>query len=436
MSITLTTAKHPPRAWKFQRVAEAEELFKQSCPKEHIDSKRLIGKSFTEDLFDTSHVSASENGFVWAVFHAYSHHHNLLLLPEDVWFTILSQLSFFIIAHSEELRHLFVSHKGTVHLEVSTNETLDTVDFGGMALAMLELMQKRIVNPDLRNWIMPAFSTTTASDEVVAAIIIMGSMQKYFSYEFALRCGIPSVTLLGECEDWALMVTKLAQLAHLGDEPARFAQLLRPVLNNFVASFDNPESPDTLSFWSKCADRRGGASGPTYLTGWISVFCFWGNDGKLLCPESILPECSRGFQARNTEYRPDQALSRRINTDKVRLGYVSVPVTVNNMGHKFDAVMLAGLIGTQATSSGAMLDGSGAYSYERRLTYFVDDYYQMMPCNPVIPTGETGLDSIQPVSGWLMYEKEKPKCAKKHKKHKKVHKPPRVLDWSLVRQGK
>lgn len=436
MPITLTTAKHPPRAWKFQRVAEAEELFEQSCPKEHIGSKRLIGKSFTKNLFDTSHISASENGFVWAVFHAYSHHHNLILRPEDVWFTILSQLSFFVIAHPEELRHLFVSHRGTEHLEVFTNKTLDTVDFGKMALTMSKLMEKRVVNPDLRDWIMPAFSTTTASDEVVAAIIMMGSMQKYFSYEFTLRCGIPSVTLLGEREDWALMVTKLAQLAHLGDEPARFAQLLRPVLNNFVASFDDPDSPDTLSFWSKCADRRGGASGPTYLTGWISVFCFWGNDGKLLCPEAILSQCSQSFPARNTELRLDQALSRRINTDKVPLGYVSVPVTVNNMGHKFDAVMLAGLIGIQATSSGAMLDGSGGHSYERRLTYFVDDYYQMTPCNPVIPTGETGLDSIQPVSGWLMYEKEKPKCAEKHKKHKKVQKPPRVLDWSLVRQGK
>ncbi|KAJ5214312.1 hypothetical protein N7449_001481 [Penicillium cf. viridicatum] len=436
MPITLTTAKHPPHAWKFQRVAEAEELFEQSCPKEHIGSKRLIGKSFTEDLFDTSYLSASENGFVWAVFHAYSHHHNLVLRPEDVWFTILTQLSFFVIAHSEELRYLFVSHKGTVHLEVPTNKTMDTVDFGDMALIMSEFMEKRVVNPDLRNWIMPAFSTTTASDEVVAAIIMMGSMQKYFSYEFVLRCGIPSVTLLGEREDWALMVTKLAQLAHLGDEPARFAQLLRPVLNNFVASFDNPESPDTLSFWSKCADRRGGASGPTYLTGWISVFCFWGNDGKLLYPEAILPECSRGFQARNTKFGLDQALSRRIDTDKVPLGYVSVPVTVNNTGKKFDAVMLAGLIGIQATSSGAMLDGSRGHSYERELPYFVDDYYQMRPCNPVILTGETGLDSIQPVSGWLMYEKEMLKCAKKHKKHKKVHNPPRVLDWSLVRQGK
>ena len=356
-----------------------------------------------------------------------------MLRPQDVWFTILSQLNFFVIAHSEELRHLFVSHKDTVHLEIITNETMDTVDFGELALTMSELMEKRVVNLDLRNWIMPAFTTTTASDEVVAAIIMMGSMQKYFSYQFTLRCGIPSVTLLGEREDWALMVTKLAQLAHLGDEPARFAQLRRPVLNNFVASFDNPGSPDTMSFWSKCADRRGGGSGPTYLTGWISVFCFWDNDGKLLCPEAILPECSPGFQARNTEFGLDQALSRLIDTDKVPLGYVSVPVTVNNLGHKFDAVMLAGLIGIQATSSGVMLDGSGGHSYERNLSYFVDDYYQMMPCNPVIPTGETGLDSIQPVSGWLFYEKEKPKCAKKHKK---VHKPPRVLDWSLVRQGK
>lgn len=402
----------------------------------HIGSKMLIGKSFTEDLFDTSYISASENGFVWAVFHAYSHHHNLVLRPEDVWFTILSQLSIFVIAHSEELRHLFVSHKGTVHLEVSTNETLDTVGIGKMALTTSKIMEKRVVKPDLRDWIMLAFSTTTSSDKVVATSIMMGAMQKYFSYEFVSRCGILSVTLLGNREDWALMVTKLAQLAHLGDEPVRFTQLLRTILNNFVASFDNPESLDTLGFWSKCADRRGGTSGPTYLTGWISVFCFWGNDGKLLCPEAILPQCSRGFQARNTEFRRDQALSRRINTDKVPLGYVSAPVIVNNMGHTFNAMMLAGLIGIQATSSGAMLDGSGDHSYERRLAYFVDDYYQMMPCNPVIPTGETRLDSIQPVSGWLRYEKEKPKCAKKHKKHKKVHSPPRALDWSLVRQGK
>ncbi|KAJ6179402.1 hypothetical protein N7519_009863 [Penicillium mononematosum] len=241
---------------------------------------------------------------------------------------------------------------------------MDTVDFGELALEMTKLMEEHVMDPDLRSWIMPAFSTTTASDEAVAAIVMMGSMQKYFKYQFTLRCGIPSVTLLGEREYWALMVTKLARLAQLGDEPARFAQLLRPVLNNFVASFDNPGASDVLSFWSKCADRRGGGSGPTYLTGWISVFCFWGEDGKLLYPEQILPICSQGFQERETEFGLDQALLRCIDTEKVPLGYVSVPVIVDNLGHVFDAVMVAGMIGIQA-----------------------------------IPTGEARLDSIQPVSG-------------------------------------
>jgi hypothetical protein len=75
-----------------------------------------------------------------------------------------------------------------------------------------------------------------------------------------------------------------------------------------------------------------------------------------------------------------------------------VPVIVDNLGHVFDTVMVAGMIGIQA-----------------------------------IPTREAGLGSIQPVSGWFMYEKKKRACAKTHNP---VDKPPRVLDWSLVRQGK
>ncbi|CAG7967161.1 unnamed protein product [Penicillium nalgiovense] len=151
MPVTLTTAKHPPRGWELQKVAGIEDLFKQSCSKGHEDSKRLIGNSFAKGFFNTSHVSASENGFVWAVFHAYSHHHNLVLRPEDVWFTILSQFSFFVVAHSEELRHLFVSHKDKKHLEVASNKTMGTVDFGEMALEMTKLMEKHVVDPDLRS---------------------------------------------------------------------------------------------------------------------------------------------------------------------------------------------------------------------------------------------------------------------------------------------
>ncbi|EKV19764.1 hypothetical protein PDIG_01050 [Penicillium digitatum PHI26] len=209
MPITFTpTPKHLPRGLKLQRVADIEERFKQSCPKEHSASKRLIGNSLKTS---STHTSPRPKMALLG-----PQYHLFVLQPEDARFTILSQLSFFVIAHSEDIWHLFVAHKSTVSLEITTIDTMDTVNFGEMALCRTELMGKRVVNLDSPSWTMPAFSTTTVSDEVVAAVIMMGSMQKYFSYQFALRCGNPSVTLLGERGDWELVVTKLAQLAHLG----------------------------------------------------------------------------------------------------------------------------------------------------------------------------------------------------------------------------
>ena len=407
MPVTLAVAEHPPRRWKAPNVSNADELLKGSSPKDHRRSRKLIQNSFSQELFRTSHISASNHGFVWAVFHAYSDHHHLTLRPEDVWFSILTQLGFFVNGHAEELRSFFVSHEGQKELEVVDVGSLGSVDFGAMALRMTRLIEKNVVDEELRSWIMPDFSTTTESDQVVAAILMMGALQKYFSYKVGLLCGIPSVTLLGEREDWARIVTKLDKLRQLGDEPARFAQLLRPVLNHFVASFDRPNAPDVLAFWNKCAHEYSGGSGPTWLSGWITAFCFWNEDGQLLCQETMHSSSSKEFKSRETEFGLDDALSRRVDTDEVPSGCASVPVTVDDNGKTYDTVMLAGLIGIQATSSGAMLDGtrdhanSGAYRVTAR------GNHEMVSYSPSAPTEEAGLDSIQPLSGWWMYEKER-----------------------------
>jgi hypothetical protein len=61
---------------------------------------------------------------------------------------------------------------------------------------------------------MPAFSTTTSHDTDVASIVMMASMQKYFSYySCAFICGIPSVTLLGEKADYELILRRLENSA-------------------------------------------------------------------------------------------------------------------------------------------------------------------------------------------------------------------------------
>ncbi|KAJ5899883.1 hypothetical protein N7495_004627 [Penicillium taxi] len=246
---------------------------------------------------------------------------------------------------------------------------------------MTKAIEKNVVDEELRTWIMPDFTTTTESDKVVAAVLMMGSLQKYFSYEAMMLCGIPSVTLLGERGDWVVLVKKLEKLHQLGDEPARFAQLLRPILNNFVASFDDPESSDVLDFWSRCAHKESGGSGPSYLSGWVSVFCFWNEKGNMMCKETIHPKSAAEFEKRNTEMGLGDTLSRRIDISDVPSGFASVPLLVNDNGTEYNTMMVAGLIGIQAASNGANHSGS-------------------------FPAEYTDIDSIQPVSGWWMYEKK------------------------------
>ncbi|KAL4879906.1 hypothetical protein BJY04DRAFT_192647 [Aspergillus karnatakaensis] len=388
MPVTLTTAPHPPRAWTTRSVSTADELFARSYLTEKRKGHMLIQSSFPPDLFKSSHVSASRHGFVWAVFEAYCRHHNLTIRPEDVWFSILTQLNFYINAHAEELRSVFVAHKGKKELIVHAVGTIRSVDFGALAVQMTNLIDDNLVDKEFRDWLLPDFTTTTRDDTIAAAILMMGSLQKYFSYGAVLTCGIPSVTLLGQKEDWEKLVKRLDKLSTLGDEPARFAQLLRPILNYFVASFANPQPPEVLDFWAKCAHEKSMGSGPDYLSGWVSVFCFWDADGKLLSHETIYPASSAEFKARDTEWDLSGALSRRVDTEDVPTGVASVPLSVDDNGTSYDTTMVAGLAGIRAVSTGAILEKPWSRN------------------GSVSDTQETGLDAIQPVSGWVMYGKK------------------------------
>lgn len=419
MPVTFTVANHAARRWDAPNASTAEDLFQGSCPKDFNRSQRIIQSSFSQQLRD-NHISHSTHGFVRAVYNAYSHHHHLTLRPEDVWFSILSQLTFFVNAHAEELRSFFVSHEGRKYLEVVGGGSMDTVNFGDLAVRMTGLIEKNVVDPELRTWIMPAFSTTTDSDRVVAAVLMMGAMQKYFSYGMMLVCGIPSVTLLGEKEDWVQMVGKLDKITQLGEEPTTFARLLRPVLERFVMSFDNPSSHEVVDFWSRCAHKESGGSGPSYLTGWITAFCFWDANGQPLYNGPLNPAGSHVFKDFNAGCELDAIRFHRVDTEEIPCGFASVPVKVIDNGGVHHTKMVAGMVGIQATSSGQMLDGTTEHDNPHQISSHSN--FELFTHNrvPAMPSEEAGLDSIQPVSGWWMYETESPEVAEAREAEKKA----------------
>jgi len=126
-------------------------------------------------------------------------------------------------------------------------------------------------------WLLPSFTTTTNDDRIAAAVTIMSTLKEYFDYKCTLSCGIPNVTLLGTVEDWKLLREKVDGLLNYeikGKEPVmqKWHCLMSKVIDEFVKSAKGKPS---LKFWDKIAHRSGGMSGPTYLSGWVTVFaCF------------------------------------------------------------------------------------------------------------------------------------------------------------------
>lgn len=299
---------------------------------QHVRCETLVQTSFVRSQFRTGHITPSMNGFVWAAYYAYSHHHHLCIRPDDVWFAILTQISYFINAHAEELRSHFVTHEGRKELEAIH----DIADFAFLAAQMGDIIGENVLDPELKGWVLPAFSTTTDSDRVVGSILFMGAMQKYFSYGFTVCCGLPSVTLLGSEEDWVNILHRLDKLDLLGDEPRRFAAMLRPILSRMVRCFTDPSNTEILDFWNTIVHRHRRGSGTDYLSGWLTAFCFWDEDGK-----AKRASCS---VLDGVEYPS-------VDVDQVPAGFVSVPVSVNGNGHEYKATMVAGSVGILATAS-------------------------------------------------------------------------------------
>ncbi|KAL8714859.1 MAG: hypothetical protein Q9220_001372 [cf. Caloplaca sp. 1 TL-2023] len=327
-------------------------LLKSACPEESRAYKELLQSSF-DPKADTVTIP-SANGFVHGAIEAYSCHHHLRIRPEDVWFAILSQFSLYINAHAEELRGQFVAHKGRKELELVYDGTRYTVDFGLFSQQMGELVEQNVVDPELRRWMMPAFTTTTDSDSIVASILLMGATQKYFEYKCTTRCGLPSVTLLGDKADWELILSRIEKLREYGNEPTHFYNLLKPVLSRFVYSFDQPTSTKVIDFWQRIAHYEPGYSGPSYYSGWITAFCFWDADGKSM------------YKIMDEHLKLDSVNYHHVNSEEVPPGYTSVPVKVDDNGYEFKATMIAGSVGMTCWNPKTIQPESGWWMFENK----------------------------------------------------------------------
>ncbi|KAK4032811.1 hypothetical protein C8A01DRAFT_40755 [Parachaetomium inaequale] len=331
---------------------------------------------------NATEIFPSGDSFIRSAIQAWGEHLHLEIRPEEVWFTILTQLNFYMDLNSEQVRHLFVKHEGqeTIYVE--------DVTWTAVLLQFKDEIQARIKTEWLRDWIIPDFSTTNADDVMTANILMMGLMKAYFKYEGGIICGLPSVTLLGEKEDWEKLLARLERLADFGQEPDVYRARLTPILQRFVRSFEEPDSEEVREFWSRIvfaqySDMCGVT--PMELSGWITGFLFWDTEGRRLDKVS-----GGGTSGETAGLSMDGVDYTWHDVRKLPVGYAKAPFTMRDFDgmEKFPAYVSAGTLGKR------MVQGPPE-GYAAALARAGQD--------TALAANASAHGTIRPLSAWMLY---------------------------------
>ncbi|KAI1166678.1 hypothetical protein F5B18DRAFT_659612 [Nemania serpens] len=349
-------------------------------------------------------ISVYNNGFVNGIIRAYNQDLHLIIRPDDVWQAILSQFSLFVNGNSESLRHMFVTHQGKRELIVDvTPVRLSDLDLGKVAEEFVSAIQDNIVDTELRQWMIPDFSTTTSHDKAVAAFGMMGAMQQYFEYTMICGCGLPSVTLLGTRQDWEMLASRINKLLKYGEECERWASLLQPIMRYMLRTFDEPDSQEVKDFWLHIAFESGHESpsqgGIRTLSGWITAFAYFEDDGNVTTDfkEEDLLQIDRRktlrFIGRGSDSNWQEIDRKRLTLDgmtypliraaKIPQGIVTLPMKIIDaeFGVQRFATAVSGTIGMSISANGTTTQPVSAW-------WVVQEFEEPIEPLPAIKSGQ------------------------------------------------
>ncbi|KAF4425194.1 hypothetical protein F53441_14170 [Fusarium austroafricanum] len=374
-SITVQVSRVEPLPFERDGIAtSAEDLFRRSCPEEVEDTPyvaSLLASSFEALEAGGRSVFPSSDGFVRGAVEAWAKHEHLILRPDEIWFEILAQMNVYMSRHAESLRGLFVEHAEKQKIVVRG------FGFEDILKAFGDGIQQRVKTDWLLDWIMPGFSTSTPQDELTATVLMMGLMQHFFEFEGMVVCGIPSVTLLGEREDWVKLQNKIKYLKEFGEEPGKYAQKLEPILKRFVNTWDDGESEEVKKFWEQIVRAKkkwscGGGANEWSVSGWITGFMHWDRNGRVRGADDYFyddddeekeeekeEEVQMGIFANDYTVTIDGMSYVPESLDDIAIGYAKAPLKLRDYplpGADTMTYLLAGNVGVEkkVTPEGVM----------------------------------------------------------------------------------
>jgi Domain of unknown function (DUF4419) len=107
-----TQVKTAPKARPFERVTTPNVASQRPTASVATEYSETLLAHQLGTSRDTESIYQRSSGLIHTLEAAYSNHRHLVLRPDDVWHTVLTQFSIYVNQNSESLRDSFVSHQG------------------------------------------------------------------------------------------------------------------------------------------------------------------------------------------------------------------------------------------------------------------------------------------------------------------------------------
>jgi len=262
-------------------VSVIKKSHKRSEAKDNKESLSAndLGFEAVEGTLDDSFYFDKDWGFFSTILACYNNHWTLRTSPDDWWNVIVKTVANAVDSNGnqEPVRHFFVDHQGKKTIEVILPGRLDNVDYSWLFDQFSKGIRSNIKTPGYVGLMEADFSTTGPNQLIASQIMVMSSVQKYFSYCGGTCCGIPGVEMKGTEQDWTKMIAdtkKLEQLLapilkHIGLEEwfRKTIAMLRKLLDTFKGNPDTDWWSHILSF-----NRRYGSGARSWWSGWMIDF--------------------------------------------------------------------------------------------------------------------------------------------------------------------
>jgi hypothetical protein len=192
----------------------------------------------------------------------YSRHYGIVLQPDHIWYTLLSELTLIIAEDPERFRDLFTTSDKKVEIVVETGaESHLPLDL------VLDRLRELVPAGFVDDFIPPGLFSTTTGDSLLAfEAAFADAVSPYYSYS-TYCCGIPRIRVEGTKHDWETIREKWSTIAAKLDCHAEYFGSVRNILSDIVGQFYE----DDHDFWRNMffAERCGSGS-ETEVGGWFT----------------------------------------------------------------------------------------------------------------------------------------------------------------------